>query len=164
MTTKILTTLVGVVVGAAIVTGTALALDRAASPTRSPAVAPMTMGGTTAAPASSTATMKLTIQHVVKGCHVWSNGRRQAAAMTMSVQRGGRLQIIDQDIDPHGLVQVAGPKIAIRGHMMMGQKQAVTFTQPGIYRFKTKVVEMGVPMNVKTIGLDNTLRLTVSVR
>lgn len=84
--------------------------------------------------------------------------------MSVTMQRGGRLQLIDQDIDPHGLVQLAGPKVAIRGHMMMGQKQLITFDQPGLYRFKTKVVEMGMTMNVKTVGPDNTLRLTVSVR
>lgn len=164
MTTKILTALAGFVVGAAIVTGTALALDRTQSPTRSPAVAPMTMSGMTAAPASSATTRTLAIQHVLKGCHVWSDGRRQAASMSVRMQRGERLQIIDQDIDPHGLVQVAGPKIAIHGHMMMGQKQTIDFVQPGLYRFRTKVIEMGMSMNVRTIGPDNTLRLTVSVR
>jgi hypothetical protein len=52
----------------------------------------------------------------------------------------------------------------IKSHMMMNQTQLITFKQPGVYRFKTKVVEMGPMMEVKTIGPDNTLRLTVSVR
>ena len=48
--------------------------------------------------------------------------------------------------------------------MMMNEKQVLTFKQPGSYRFKTKVIEMGPMMEVKTIGPDNILRLTVSVR
>ena len=149
MTAKMLTVFAGCVATGAIVTGTAVAFDQTQSPTQSPAVAPMT---------------KLVIQHVVKGCHLLSNGSRQAASMSFSFKRGHRLQLLDQDIDPQALVQIAGPKVAIRGHMMMGQKQLVAFTQPGVYKFKTKVIEMGPMMNVKTIGPDNTLRLTVSVR
>ena len=68
------------------------------------------------------------------------------------------------DIDPQGIVQLSGPKLNIRGHMMMGEQQTITFKRPGVYRLKNKVIEMGKMMDVKTIGPDNTLRLTVSVR
>lgn len=158
--TRILAVIAGFIAGGAILTGTAVAVDRAANP----AVAPMTMSGmmTTASPASGMT--ELTIQHVQKGCHVWSDGSRRAASMRLKLSRGARLRILDQDIDPHGLVQVAGPKLAFRGHMMMGQSQTITFTKPGLYQLKSKVVEMGPMMEVKTIGPDNTLRLTVSVR
>ena len=47
---------------------------------------------------------------------------------------------------------------------MREQGGVITFKRPGVYRFKNKVIEMGPEMNVKTIGPDNTLRLTVSVR
>jgi hypothetical protein len=40
----------------------------------------------------------------------------------------------------------------------------ITFATRGLYQFKTKVIEMGPMMEVKTIGPDNTLRLTISVR
>ena len=46
-------------------------------------------------------------------------------------------------MDAHRLVQLAGPRLRIKGHMMMGQSQTIMFKQPGLYRFKTKVVEMG---------------------
>lgn len=158
--TKIVVAIAGFIAGGAILTGTAVAVDWAANP----AVAPMTMSGmmTTTSPASGMT--KLTIQHVQKGCHVWSDGSRRAASMRLDLSRGARLRIFDQDIDPHGLVQVAGPKLSFKGHMMMGQSQTITFTKPGLYRLKNKVVEMGPMMEVKTIGPDNTLHLTVSVR
>lgn len=158
--TKILVVIAGFIAGGVLVTGTALALDR----TQSPAVAPMAMSGTMGVTGPASGMTKLTIQHVQRGCHVWSNGSRQAASMRLNMRRGARVQIIDQDIDPHGLVQLAGPKLRITGHMMMGQRQTITFKQPGLYRLKNKVVEMGPMMDVNTIGPDNTLRLTVSVR
>lgn len=158
--TRILSAIAGFAAGAAIVTGTAVGLDRSTSA----AVAPMTVSGMIAAASPSSGMTKLTIQHVQKGCHVWSSGSRRTASMQLSLKRGARLQILDQDIDPHGLVQTAGPKLAFTGHMMMGERQTITFKQPGVYRLKNKVIEMGPMAMVKTIGPDNTLRLTVSVR
>ena len=157
---KILIAIAGLIAGGAIVTGTAIAVDRSANP----AVAPMTMSGTMTAASPSARTTKLTIQHVQKGCHVWSNGSQRAASMRLNLRQGAHLLLLDQDIDPHGLVQIAGPKVSFRGHMMMGQSQTISLAKAGLYRFKTKVIEMGPMMEVKTIGPDNTLRLTISVR
>lgn len=99
--TRILVVLAGYIAGGPIVTGTAIALDR------------------THAPSPSVGVTKLTIQHVQRGCHVLSDGSRQAASMRLSLKPGPRLQLFDQDIDPHGLVQLAGLKLQIKGHMMM---------------------------------------------
>jgi len=106
---------------------------------------------------------KLTIQHVVRGCHVWSDGSRRAATMSLTLKRGGAMTIVDMDIVPHELVQVSGPRLGLRGHMMMGGIDKVVFRQPGLYRFTTKTVEMGPMMNAQTVGPDNKLRLTVQV-
>ena len=54
--------------------------------------------------------------------------------------------------------------LVLRGHMMTGKAQLITFSQPGLYRFTNRVVKMGPEMEAKTIGRDNTLRLTVLVR
>lgn len=112
--------------------------------------------------ASLAATTNLDIQHVRDGCHVWSKSGRQASSLRLSLIRGARLQVLNRDLVPHQLVQVAGPNLALQGHMMIGKTQLITFKQPGVYLFKDRVVEMG-PMNVKTIGPDNMLRLTVFV-
>ena len=113
--------------------------------------------------ASLATTTNLEIQHVRNGCHVWSKGGLQASSLRMSLTRGARLQVLNRDVVPHQLVQVAGPNLALRGHMMIGKTQLITFKQPGVYLLKDGVVEMGPNMNVKTIGPDNMLRLTVSV-
>ena len=138
---KILVVLIGFVLGGAALTGTALALNQ----TR------------------SGATTKLTIQHVQKGCHVFAIGSRQSGSMHLSLKRGASLQIVDQDIDPQQLVQLAGPRLGYAGHVMIGQHQTIMFKNPGLYRFKNRVIDMGPMMNVKTIGPDNVLRLTVTV-
>jgi hypothetical protein len=166
---KILAVLIGFTLGGAAVIGAVIALDQAQA-----GATPMSMR--TGTPSALTASMSmqtksvsrsaltaLTIQHVQKGCHVFANGSRQSAAMRLTLKRGAGLKITDQDIDPHGLVQLAGPRLNFSGHMMMGQQQTIMFKTPGHYRLKTRVVEMGKMANVKTIGPDNVLRLTVTV-
>ncbi len=159
---KILIAIAGFAAGGAIVAGTAGALDRSAQPSAAPVLAPMAMGGTMT-PASTVVTKKLTIQHVLKGCHVWSDGSRRAATMSLTLKRGTRLTITDMDIDPHQLLQTAGPRLGLHGHMMMGGVESVVFKQSGLYKLTTRTVEMGPIMNAKTVGPDNKLRLTVRV-
>ncbi len=110
-------------------------------------------------------TRRLMIQHVLKGCHVWSNGKRTGSAMRLTLKPGGNLSILDQDVDAHQLVQVAGPtRLHIGGPMMVNRGMSVSFRKAGIYRFRTKVVEMpGMTMEAKTLGPDHTLRLAVKV-
>ena len=142
---KILIAATGLVASGAISAGTAVALDGSGHP------------------ASSTVTKQLTIQHVLKGCHAWSDGNRRAPAMTVTLKRGTRLTITDMDIDPHQLLQTAGPRLGLHGHMMMGGVESMVFKQAGRYQLTTRTVEIGPMMNPKTVGPDNKLRLTVRV-
>ncbi len=111
------------------------------------------------------ATAKLTIQHVLRGCHVWSNGKTTGAMMRLHLKVGQRLAILDQDVDAHQMLQFAGPmRLRMGGPMMMARGTTITFAKKGIYRLGTKTVEMpGGMMEVKTIGPDNKLRLVVTV-
>ena len=127
---------------------TAIALDGNENPTRARA---------------GTATTELAIAHVRTGCHVWSKGSLKGVAMRLGVKRGADLRITNRDVVPHQLVQLAGPKLRLEGHMMTGKTQLVSFKQPGDYHFTTKVIEMGPPANTETTGPDNALHLTVSV-
>lgn len=109
---------------------------------------------------------KLTIVHVQKGCHIWSDGQKQAATMRLRVSEGGTLTVVNNDIDVHRLVQAAGPAMALGSPMMMGAKMAVVFPEPGLYRLRTEVVEvegMDEMMEVETEGPDNELELQVEV-
>src|SRR5262249_51962147 len=114
---------------------------------------------------NSLATQKLTIQHVQRGCHVWSNGRTMGAMMRLHLKPGQKLSILDNDVDAHQMMELGGPmQMRTGGPMMTSHGMTLTFMKKGVYRFATKTVEMpGGGMDVKTIGPDNHLRLVVTV-
>lgn len=103
------------------------------------------------------------ILHVARGCHSWSDGKQVGETARVTMQRGSRLMIVNQDIDGHTLIQTSGPRIALRVQMMMGHGTAVTFRQSGNYRFRTKTFEMPGMGDMKTIGPDHELMLVVQV-
>lgn len=110
-------------------------------------------------PAAST----LSIVHVQRGCHVWSNGTKSGATMSMMLAAGGTLRVTDEDVDPHKLIQVAGTKVMLGKAMMTGDVAQISFPTKGVYKFTTRTLEMPGMAEVKTIGPDNHLMLTVNV-
>jgi len=127
----------------------------------------MATGGTMmGSPAMARATRRLTIQHVLRGCHTWSNGAMKSPTMQMTIRSGGMLSILDQDLDAHQLMQLSGPtRLRIGAPMMMNHSMVVSFPRKGVYRLRTKTVEMpgGMEVESETIGPDNMLRLIVNV-
>lgn len=120
------------------------------------------MGSQTGAPA--TAADQLTIVHVQKGCHVWSDAGKQMAAMRLRMHTGQMLRILNQDVDMHRMMELSGPTMmTLGGPMPQGKTDTVTFTKPGTYVFGTKVSSMKGMPDVQTIGPDNNLKLTVTV-
>jgi hypothetical protein len=109
--------------------------------------------------------VELRIAHVLRGCHVWNDGRRRAATMRLSMPRGGRLTVLDQDLDPHQLVELKGPRLRMPAPMAMMGTGRLRFMRPGVYRLATKTVELpGQSMpEATTVGPDNQLRLVVTV-
>lgn len=79
--------------------------------------------------------------------------------------RGGRLTVLDQDLDPHQLVELKGPRLRMPAPMAMMGTGRLRFMRPGIYRLATKTVELpGQSMpEAKTVGPNNQLRLVVTV-
>jgi hypothetical protein len=129
---------------------------------------PQMSGGSMASNAiasASLATRKPTIQHVQKGCRVWSDGRTLGAVMRLHLKPGQKLSVLDQDVDAHQMMDLAGPMhLQMGGPMMMNHGRTLAFTKKGVYRLGTKTVEMaGGGMEVKTVGPDNHLRLVVTV-
>jgi hypothetical protein len=109
---------------------------------------------------------QLTILHVQEGCHIWSDGNRRAATMRLTMAEGGTLTLVNQDVDVHRLVQLAGPDVALGGTLMMGGRTALVFSEPGLYRLRTETVEvegMEEMMDVETEGPDNELEVEVEV-
>jgi hypothetical protein len=137
-----------------------------------------------AASASGAANVSLLIRHQLRGCHTWSvNGGAYKASQTLTVRRGTVLTVVDNDVMPHRLVQLAGPAVrfvnlktgmmgsgmgtagkAVPGAMThMGASTRVVFSRSGVYRFTTKAGE-DYMSGMKTIGEDNVLRLKVIVK
>lgn len=117
----------------------------------------------TAGSARPAKSAKLTIVHVQKGCHVFSDTAGKTAALNVAIARGGSITILNQDIDGHKLVESAGPsKLALQA-LRMNDDAVLTFAKAGVYRFSTKTFELKGMPPVKTMGMDNALRLTVVV-
>jgi hypothetical protein len=107
----------------------------------------------------------LTIRHQTRGCHAWSfNGGAYKASLKITLTRGTALKVIDNDVMPHKLIQLAGPKARLIAPTMnhMSAQAKVVFGKKGTYKFTTKPGEDYVK-GVKTVGPDNILRLTVTV-
>ncbi len=113
--------------------------------------------------AAGAATKRVTITHVQKGCHVWSVGAAQTASLRLTLHRGDRLTVVNQDLDMHKLVQVSGPQTKAGPFMMMNQRVSIRFAKAGLYRFHTRVADMRGMPEAKTTGPDNKLVLTVRV-
>lgn len=107
------------------------------------------------------------IRHQVRGCHSWSvNGGAFKASRTITLRHGGSFVVTNNDVMPQKLVLTSGPALRLVRPMLnhMGMSAKVTLTRPGVYHFTTKGGE-DYPMmtNMKTIGEDNVLKLTVVV-
>lgn len=118
-------------------------------------------GSAAAAPNKAT----LTIQHRVHGCHSWSfDGKSWQATQRVKLARGSVLTVVDDDVMPHTLIQVSGPKTTVAG-LKMGHMHAsahVLFRTRGTYVFKTRAGE-DYMTGIKTTGADNVLELVVTV-
>jgi hypothetical protein len=108
----------------------------------------------------------LVIRHQLRGCHSWSlNGDAYNPAQRGTLHAGSLLTVTDNDVMPHKLVQMSGPKVYYKGNPSMSHMSAkvqVLFLRPGVYTFTTKAGEDYVK-GVKTIGEDNVLKLTIRV-
>lgn len=163
----------GFLAGGAVMLAIALAAPQETTATaqKSPSQGVVPMSATMAGMGSGTTTsaslasVKLTIQHVQRGCHVWAHGKMTGAMMRLHLRVGQRLSVLDQDVDPHQMLEFAGPMRLHMGRpMMMNHGTTMAFTKKGVYRLGTKTVEMADGgMDVKTIGPDNKLRLMVTV-
>ena len=129
-------------------------------------MAGMSSGAVRSMRSASLASIKLTIQHVQRGCHVWAHGTMTGPMMRLHLRLGQHLSVLDQDVDPHQMLEFAGPmRLHMGGPMMTSHGTTIVFTKKGVYHLGTKTVEMpGMGgMDVKTIGPDNKLRLVVTV-
>lgn len=110
----------------------------------------------------------LIIRHQLRGCHAWTLGTTGVPKVSQSLwlKRGVHLEIGNNDVMPHRLVQTAGPLAALPDGPSMkglGKMIEIRFPKPGVYRFTTKAGE-DYSKGVHTIGADHRLALRVIVR
>lgn len=120
------------------------------------------------APAGAAAvspTVRLSIVHVVQGCHVWADATGVKAfgpTKTLRVKAGTKLVIrvsCPMDFD---FVQTAGPKLALGDkRLRTGTQKTILFPRRGTYRLRGKNVQSSAERGLQTLGPDNTLTLIV---
>lgn len=110
----------------------------------------------------------VTIRHEMHGCHAWSfDGSAFKATLRMTVDPAQSVKFVNNDVMPHRLIQVSGPKVAIRRANMnrIGATTQILLGGKGVYRFRTKAGEDYPNMpEMHTMGEDNVLRLTLVVK
>ena len=118
-----------------------------------------------AAPARGTTT--ITISHQMRGCHVWSvSTGPQRPNLSVVIAPGSTLRFVNNDVMPHKLVRLSGPSLSLLKTANMnhaGASTSIRFTKTGVYKFTTKAGD-DYMKGIKTVGEDNVLRLTVTVR
>jgi plastocyanin len=121
----------------------------------------------TSALAASPRHASVTIRHQMMGCHAWSVGNSPYRPHTaLKLSTGGSITFTDNDVMSHQLIKKSGAPVVFSGSHTMGHVGAtlkVTFPHAGTYHFTTKPGE-DYMKGVKTMGKDNVLTLTVTVR
>jgi plastocyanin len=110
--------------------------------------------------------VQVLIRHQVRGCHSWSvNNNAFAATQRLTVAPGTVFTFTDNDLMPHTLILLSGPKVTLHGAFMHkpGAQANLQLVTKGRYVFRTKAGE-DYMKGVKTIGEDNVLKLIVTVK
>jgi hypothetical protein len=112
-------------------------------------------------------TVRLTIIHVLRGCHVWgtADSRPLGASRTVQLRRGGRIEIRVNCPMSFDVTQLAGPKLELGGSRWEpGTAHTLVFSKAGLYRLKAVNVQTPEERGLETIGPVNVPVLTVRVR
>ena len=117
--------------------------------------------------AAASPTVRMTIVHFWRGCHVWgtNDSRPLVPTRRITLARGSKLVIRVNCPMSFNFHQVAGPKLALGAtRTYPGTTRTIVFRRAGLYRLKAVNVESSDDQGLQTIGPDNTLVLTVRVR
>jgi plastocyanin len=121
-----------------------------------------------ASTASAHSAATVTISHQMRGCHEWSyNAGPMRPSLSTTISAGTVVKFVNNDVMPHKLIQLAGPRVRIP-HANMKKMSATTsikVTRAGVYRFTTKAGEdYPWASSMHTKGEDHVLRLTLRVK
>ena len=124
------------------------------------------IGVPTGAAAAVSPTVRMTIVHVVQGCHSWGDvsGSALGPSRTIKVKRGTHLQIRMNCPMSFEFAQLSGPALALGAtRSYPGTVRTLVFAKKGVYKIQATNVESSEQMGMTTIGADNVLVLTVRV-
>ncbi|HEY3542787.1 MAG TPA: hypothetical protein VGK79_09600 [Gaiellaceae bacterium] len=119
-----------------------------------------------ASAAAAPPSIQVVIRHQMRGCHAWSvAGSAFKSTQTVTTKHGTMLSFMDNDIMPHTLVQLSGPKVTLHTPAMgrIGAEASLRLVAKGRYVFTTKAGE-DYTKGSMTMGEDNVLKLIVFVR
>jgi hypothetical protein len=108
----------------------------------------------------------IVIRHQMHGCHAWAvNGGAYRTKQRITLRVGAMMTVTNNDVMPHKLVRLSGPALRITRASMshMSATARVVFKHAGTYRIGTKAGEDYPGTEMKTVGEDNVLRMTVTV-
>lgn len=111
-------------------------------------------------------TVRLTLIHVMRGCHVWGDveGAPLGATKTLKVKPGTRVSVritCPMDFD---IAQTAGPRVPLtEARWHTGTTHVLVFAKKGTYRFTATNVQTPEEAGLETIGPVNVDRLIVRV-
>jgi hypothetical protein len=122
--------------------------------------------GVLAAVAAPSKTVQLAIVHTVQGCHIWqSAGHNLGAATKVRVAPGDKVTLRISCPMDFTLTQVAGPRLAIGDPTLhTGTQRTFRFLRKGVYVLRATNIQSSADMGMQTLGPDNVLTLTVTVR
>jgi len=114
--------------------------------------------------AAPSKTVRLTIIHTVRGCHVWQSSHDLGPSGTVTLARGGKLVLRVSCPMNFTLTQTRGPKLVLGNPVMStGTSRTITFAKRGVYVLRAVNVQSSADMGLQTLGPDNALTLTVRV-
>ena len=114
--------------------------------------------------AAPSKTVRLTIIHTVRGCHVWQSSHDLGPAGTVTLARGGKIVIRVSCPMNFSLTQTRGPRLALGDPTLVtGTSRTITFPKRGVYVLRAVNLQSSAEMGLQTLGPDNTLTLTVRV-
>ena len=107
-------------------------------------------------------TVRLGIVHAMRGCHIWSSSKKPAATVRIPV--GGRVVIRTDCPMDFDFRQVAGPKLSLgEPRTQAGTSRTIVFRKSGTYKLVVHNVQSPQDVRLETLGVNDTLRLTVIV-
>ena len=116
--------------------------------------------------AVASATVRLSIMHVVSHCHVWRTSTKTLGASTRIVVKPGTRLVIRSDCPmDFDFAQTRGPRLPLGDpRTYAGGTRVVTFRKAGTYRLTATNVQTPEERGLVTLGKANRLALTVVVR